>query len=289
MRTASVTFLMVLSVYLQYNYNIVKNIQKDLERSKENLNTAYKREKLYKDLFTHDIRNILQIFQHSTDLISLKTTSQDVEIDDLVNMIKQQILRGDHLVKNIHILDKLEKKTIPKEIINLNKVIKAAGESIAKFFPEKEIAIKIQNHNNLSYNVPAIDHLQDLFEIVLHNAIIYNDSSKIEIGISFSVKKQHDKQVVKIEIVDNGIGIPDDLKKDLFYRYITHDKNIKGIGLGLVLARHIVEYCNGDINVKNKIKDDYTKGTKFVVSLPIEEIRQGKKLRETELTKSIKS
>jgi hypothetical protein len=55
-----------------------------LKRNK-NLNsdliTSYKREKLYKDLFTHDLKDILQNFQQLIDVISLNISSQDLEIE----------------------------------------------------------------------------------------------------------------------------------------------------------------------------------------------------------------
>ena len=72
-----------------------------------------------------------------------------------------------------------------------------------------------------------------------------------------------DLQIAKIEIADNGRGIPAANKDKLFMPYFSTKKS--GTGLGLAIVSQIITDHNGRI----KIKDEHPKGTKFIIDLPI--------------------
>jgi signal transduction histidine kinase len=76
------------------------------------------------------------------------------------------------------------------------------------------------------------------------------------------------KKYNKIEFSDNGIGVPDDRKKIIFMRGNRELKGAKGMGLGLSLVKKIINVFNSKIWVEDKVKGDYSKGSKFVILLP---------------------
>ncbi len=65
--------------------------------------------------------------------------------------------------------------------------------------------------------------------------------------------------------MDNGIGIPDESKELIFEKGYKKDTKIRGMGIGLSLVKKIVESFQGEIWVQNRIKDDYSKGSNFVI------------------------
>ena len=67
--------------------------------------------------------------------------------------------------------------------------------------------------------------------------------------------------VVKIDVIDNGIGIPEDKLKEIFYPMVTTKND--GMGLGLTIAQSIIIQKNGVIECKSK-----TKETIFSIILP---------------------
>jgi len=71
-----------------------------------------------------------------------------------------------------------------------------------------------------------------------------------------------------MEFLDNGIGIQDDKKKILFKEGYRKLKGSKGMGLGLSLVSKILNTFNGKIWVEDRVKGDYTKGSKFILLLP---------------------
>ena len=72
---------------------------------------------------------------------------------------------------------------------------------------------------------------------------------------------------VKIEFIDNGIGIPDIMKNVIFQRDVKKEK-AGGIGLGLLLIKRIMESYDGTVKVEDKTTVDYSKGSNFIVLIP---------------------
>lgn len=108
--------------------------------------------------------------------------------------------------------------------------------------------------------------LTDLFVILLDNAIKY---SPLHATIQIEVKRK-DKHVI-IAVHDEGIGIDEKDIPYIFDRFYRADKartkkEENGYGLGLSIAKKIVDLHEGSISVKNNVE----KGTTFVVKLPIQ-------------------
>ena len=58
------------------------------------------------------------------------------------------------------------------------------------------------------------------------------------------------------------------MKEVVFKSVIKHRDKVKGMGLGLLLVKRILDNYNGEIWVEDKIKGDYTKGTNFIILIP---------------------
>ena len=112
------------------------------------------------------------------------------------------------------------------------------------------------------------DLIYDVFENILINAIRYNKKPEIEINIILSKLDYDDISYVKIEFIDNGIGIEDNRKSFIFKR--IEKSSIRGMGLGLSLVHKIINMYNGKIWVENKIENDYSQGSNFIIQIPEE-------------------
>jgi signal transduction histidine kinase len=67
---------------------------------------------------------------------------------------------------------------------------------------------------------------------------------------------------------DNGNGIPDDMKEEVFHRFRRGQTNARGTGLGLYLVKSLVDGFGGYVEIENRVLGDHTKGTRFLVYLP---------------------
>jgi signal transduction histidine kinase len=149
------------------------------------------------------------------------------------------------------------------EIVSLKQIINESVKKIEPLATRKNILIK---NNLVNINIKGSKYgLVDLFVILLDNAIKY---SKEKSAININTKKIDHSVLISIE--DQGIGID---KKDiphLFDRFYRSDrarskKEVNGYGLGLSIAKKIVDQHKGSIVIESKLK----KGVKVTVRLPI--------------------
>ena len=128
-----------------------------------------------------------------------------------------------------------------------------SGFSIESELPDEPIIIKIDK-----------DAISQVLLNLLNNAVKYSDDDKF-----IRIKISKNSTCALISVTDHGVGIPkDELKKifDKFYRVSnTRTKETRGSGLGLTLAKHIIEAHGGTIEVDSEVG----KGSRFIVRIPL--------------------
>ncbi|MFX0030757.1 MAG: sensor histidine kinase [Candidatus Hermodarchaeota archaeon] len=248
---------------------IVALIEERLVKSEKKYRLAYDRAEFYKDLFVHDINNILQNLEFSLEIMSQNCKEYMIEEDlmELLSLAKKQVNRGAELGINVRKLSDLELGKIDNIPIPLNDMLINAIEFVKPRFPEKKINI-IFDLKDKTYTVFASEFLYDTFRIILNNAIRYNNSPEVEVVVKISLVKEEGLNYVRIEFIDNGVGMPDKMKDYVFYKVHERPRSFKRIGLGLLLVGEIVHGFNGKVWAEDKVKGDYTKGTKIVVLIP---------------------
>lgn len=256
----------------ELNETLEEKVQKrteELEKSKKKYKDAFQRESFYKNLITHDMNNILQNIKSSVQLSSMyfEDPSKKEELKELNNILKEQTHRATRLINNASKLSKIDEEEIELKKIDLCERLNVTVELIEKSYQSKNIVFNINcNYENLY--LKANELLRDLFENLIVNSIKHNDSSPIEININVTTEKIGDSEKIRMEFIDNGIGIPDKKKDLLFHPHQKQQPSKKGMGLGLSLVKKIVDIYRGKIWVENRIEDDFSKGSKFILLLP---------------------
>ncbi|MFX1376827.1 MAG: PAS domain S-box protein [Promethearchaeota archaeon] len=243
--------------------------EQKLKDSEKKYKEAFDRANFYKDLFVHDINNILQVVNSSAELISYQLDDSEKcrDIENIARIISKQVDRGSKLVSNIRTLSKLEEEQIPKNKLEISRFLENSIDFVKNAFEDKNVKISIEPLNG-KYNIEANELIQDVFENIIINAIKYNENPNIEISIRLSKIKKDKINYVKIEFIDNGMGIPDDRKKSIFLSGHREFKGSKGMGLGLSLVNKIIQIFDGKIWVEDRVKGDYTQGSNFIILLP---------------------
>jgi two-component system nitrogen regulation sensor histidine kinase NtrY len=95
--------------------------------------------------------------------------------------------------------------------------------------------------------------------------LVKNSLAAIERDGEIKIQTSYDPklQMVRLEVSDNGCGIPDEDKGRLFEPYYSTKKS--GTGLGLTIVNAIVADHNGYI----RVRDNEPKGTTFLIELPV--------------------
>ena len=103
--------------------------------------------------------------------------------------------------------------------------------------------------------------IRNIFLNLLSNALKYSPAGK---PVAIILKKQ--PTTIQVQIIDQGVGIPEDEHKhlfDLFFR-ARNATNIQGTGLGLPIVKKYIDLMQGEIAVKSQVEQ----GTTFTVTLP---------------------
>ena len=239
---------------------------KKLEGYKDSLNTAYNRAEFYKDLCSHDINNILQNILSGMQLCKINLDDPH-EIKSIIKIVIDQVMRGTNLISNIRKLSQIEGTKISFKRIEIRNILKKSVDYIKQSYIDKKIKIKVDSVSEQLY-IQANELISDVFENILINAIKHNKSAILEIEVMISREQKLGVNYLRFEFKDNGLGIRDPRKENIFQRGYSKNKTAQGMGLGLSLVKKIIENYKGEIWVEDRVIGDFSKGSNFVLLIP---------------------
>lgn len=111
--------------------------------------------------------------------------------------------------------------------------------------------------------------LSKLISCVFLNAVKFTDNGSIAVVVSLSESQRS----VRINIIDNGAGIPKDFVPELFKPFSRGDASLtrsrEGLGLGLLVAKGVARKLGGDLNLVRTETSGERKGSEFEIKIPI--------------------
>jgi signal transduction histidine kinase/DNA-binding response OmpR family regulator len=237
------------------NCLLFKEIQDASQRTSEFLATL-----------SHELRNPLAPMRNAVYAMRLGGV-WPAEASNFKEIIERQLEHMTHLVDDL--LDaarisrgKIQLRTeqvdlvekISRVLEGCRPLIEKAGHQLNVSVPREPVWVKADRVR-----------LQQIFENILVNAIKYTDSGgRIEI----SLKVENDEAIVVIR--DNGVGIAVDLIPRVWEMFVqvdvSSDRTRNGLGIGLTLARNLVQLHGGTIDC---VSEGLGKGSEFTVRLPI--------------------
>jgi two-component system sensor histidine kinase ChvG len=216
---------------------------------------------------SHELKNPLTSFQSAIDLIDSNNIDEDKK-NLLINNIKNDLKRMNQLITDISNFTRLkaEIELEKNEYIKLNNFF----DEIPEIFTNnnKEVKLIFIKHSENFEILANKNKLIQVFINLIENSISLSpDSSKILIQLD-----KVDEKFISLRFYDQGKGV--DLKdsEKIFERfYSDRQENIKNhTGLGLSIAREIIEHMHGSISLDKSDKSDYP-GACFLITLPIKQ------------------
>ena len=187
--------------------------------------------------------------QWARDVIDRQVTQMTRLIDDLMDV--SRITRGTFELRREHVL--LD-EVIRVAVETSRPIIDAAGHQLVVSLPPEAI--------NLDAD---IIRLAQVFSNLLNNAAKYTGP-----GGRITVTAELDGNVVSVAVQDSGIGIPAAMLKEVFEPFTQLDNSLErtrgGLGIGLALARRLVEMHGGVIEAQSS---GAGQGSRFVARLPV--------------------
>jgi len=243
-----------------------KKAEQTLKESEVKYREAYNQASLFKDIFAHDINNILQNIQSSLELSSIYLNNPDKlnTVKELYSIITEQVSRGSKLISNVRKLSTLHESRFTLKPIRVISTLEESIQFLKQSFQTRKINIQFSNKKK-EYFVYANELLLDIFENLLLNAVRHNSNVNVQIEIKVDKEEFNREKFVKIEFLDNGDGIEDIRKKFIFQRGSKEKSSNGGMGLGLSLVKKTIDRYNGKIWVEDRIKGDHSKGSNFIL------------------------
>ena len=255
---------------------------KDAYRAAENANCA-KTEFLSN--MSHDIRTPMNAIVGLTAIAGANIESQDRVVECLGKITKS----SRHLLGLIN--EVLDMARIESGRISLAEEDFSLPELVDNLLTLTKPAID-EHHHQLEVHVEHIEHeavcgdslrIQQVFVNLMSNAIKYTPDGG---SITFSIKEKpngfSELGCYEFSIADNGIGMTPEFQKIMFEPFSRADDHrttkVQGTGLGMVIARNIVNLMNGDIQVESAPN----KGTKITVTVYLK-LQEDEKEQEKEL------
>ena len=231
-------------------------------KSQLELERAKRRAEFYTDLMAHDLNNIHQGILVSLELIK-NIQGLPARVIELADAALDQARRGIGLITNVRKLTSIEARDdIVVHAVDVRKKVEEIVPIIHFAFPDKKIEIKL-NFPEDECIIAADELLGDVFYNLCHNSVKFGNMEKVRINIG--AKPCEKDPFVEVFVEDYGPGIPDSRKEEVLNRRPGKTTT----GLGLTLVSDIVRQYGGTIWIENRIPDDYTSGTRFVIRLPL--------------------
>lgn len=233
-----------------------------LELKEKSKNLADDRETLSNYLadISHQLRTPLMAITVMTDAIIENENNLDSDTRKFIYGISNQLNQINWLVNNLLKMAQLDTKSIVLNIeqTNLKELFDTIKDNFNIFLEEKNIEIIEHIDTNIIINIDK-KWMIEAIENILKNCIEYSENNS-----TIKIKCNQNPLYTEISIEDHGKGIfKEDLPKifDKFYKGKNSSSN--SFGIGLSLAKSIIEGHNGEIAVKS----DENRGTKFIIKL----------------------
>ena len=217
----------------------------------------------YLSFLSHELRTPLTSIQGFGELIAGGGLPDD-ETAQFASIIQQNARRLERMISDILDMDRLEsgQRHLRRQRVDLAAVILEVLETLSGLGHDHQLSLTMAD------DLPPVqadgDLLTLVFTNVIGNAIKYTPpAGQIDIQVT-----RPDPALVEIAVTDTGPGIPPEAQERIFQRFtrLTRDERqlIVGSGLGLPIARQIVELHDGQIWAENVVD-----GARFVIRLPV--------------------
>lgn len=225
-------------------------------------NTRQMRQEFFSNV-SHELKTPITSIQGFAELLETGIVTDEKTTKEFLSKIKKETQNMTNLINDILMISKLESRV--NEVTFSNVKVKPIIEDIISTHSSlaqlRNIQINLYCEDIVFY--ANLQQLQQLFNNLIGNAIKYNiDSGQVFIGC------YTEKNNLIFNIKDTGIGIPKYAQERVFERFYRVDKGrskkMGGTGLGLSIVKHIVNFYNGQINLKSEID----KGTEITITLP---------------------
>ena len=248
---------------------------KKLEEINEALEASNHDLQQFASVASHDLQEPLRKIQIYSNLMKEKQSELKPELKNYLEKIIYSSGRMKRLIVDILNYSRLSAKNTEVEDVDLTNLVKELKEDFELIIQEKKAQIKIGELPHIEANKGQI---RQVFQNILSNALKFSKpgnrpeiifSSKKISEKTFDSPDKEDGNFCLISIRDNGIGFDEKYIKNIFalFERLNSKDKYEGTGIGLSIAKKIIDKHNGLITAKSKEGS----GAEFKIILPVKQ------------------
>jgi two-component system sensor histidine kinase VicK len=263
----------------------------------EKLKDNEKMQKEFINIAAHELRTPIVPILNLSELLYSNAKGEQLQVQEeqqkeMLEIILRNANRLHQLTENILDVTRIESKTLKlrKERFNLNDVILNVVEDYRKQIANGNGNVKVMYEPGDGITLVEAD-IQRLIQVIsnlLNNAIKFTEEGTVTVITTMERKDDGDgaggEAEVVVSIKDTGTGINPEIMPRLFTKFAT--KSYQGTGLGLFIAKSIIEVHGGRMwaenNNDNNNSDRKHKGATFYFTLPVVDMNEQLKEQKNE-------
>lgn len=265
--------------YLDFVYQPIRNVASEVtgifvegydvtERvhSTEILREEGRRKDEFLAMLAHELRNPLAPIRNASELLC-QTSMRDSQTRAIGELITRQVTHLAHLVDDLLDMSRITQGRIElqREPLDLDRAIMVAIESLQALLQAKKHEVVYNKSDTRLYVNGDMTRIVQCVANILNNSAKYTDE-----GGRIQIDLREENNMAIIDVTDNGIGISPEVIPNLFELFVqaerTLDRSQGGLGIGLSIARRLVQMHEGNINAAS---DGLGEGSRFSISLPL--------------------
>ncbi|MCH4886033.1 transporter substrate-binding domain-containing protein [Acidaminobacter sp. JC074] len=268
-----------------------KIIEEDLKQAKKDAEDAYEFKSSFLTRISHEIRTPLNAITGLSYL--LKNTQLDKIQHSHVDRINHSSKMMLSIINDIQDITKLETDniTLIEESIKIEDIVRNILNIVSLKVDEKKLHFTFVKDPKLpNHFIGDGRRIEQVLLNIVDNAIKFTVEGDVSMAVSL-VGYQHDMYDIQFVVKDTGIGMSEEQIEDLLEPFKQKDASITrafgGTGLGLTLAKHILELMGGNLEVKSHLGQ----GTEIKVNfkLKLDEDADFESKKNFEYVKGIKT
>jgi PAS domain S-box-containing protein len=235
------------------------------KKLQEQLRRADRRKDEFLATLAHELRNPLAPVCNALEII--QRTDSDPLREEAFHIIERQVQKMVHLIDDLLDMSRITsgRLTLRRERVELATVLRDAVEVSRPLIDASEHALDVSSPPEPLYVYADPTRLAQVFANLLNNAAKFTPT-----GGTISLVADHEPDGIVVTVRDTGVGISRELLPRIFEMF-TQGKSLPertpdGLGIGLTIARLLVEMHGGRIEARSKGPES---GSEFVVHLPV--------------------
>jgi signal transduction histidine kinase len=269
--------------------NMYKSTEEALKKRTEELEKAKELEKLRTAFFaniSHELRTPLNVIYAAQQMLDKMIKNRQIidkqnDAKEYMKIIKQNCFRLIRLIANLIDITKIDAGYLQVNLksCDIVKTVEDITLSVAKYVEDRKLSLVFDTEMEEKVTLYDPDKIERIMLNLLSNAVKFTSE-----GGSIYVNMYERDEKVIISVKDTGIGIPENMREAIFYRFVQVDNTMsrsrEGSGIGLSIVKSMVEMHGGTIKVLSR----QGVGSEFIIELPIKE---GETCRQEELSFAI--